>query len=131
MKALVTGGTGFIGSNIAARLVREGWEVVITGSDAETWPEGFKGKYLQPSFLGLDFGAIGKIDAVFHEAAINNTVLTDRAEMMRANLDSTKKLFEYARDASCKRIVYASSTAVYGDVAAPFREDGPVNPLNV
>ena len=53
LRILVTGGTGFIGSNIALELIARGHEVLITGNDAEQKLPGFKGKYLQPGFRGL------------------------------------------------------------------------------
>ena len=105
MRILVTGGTGFIGSNIALELIRQGHEVLITGTDAEQKIPGFKGKYLQPNFLGLDWDSIGKLDAVFHEAAINDTTNLDEREMMRANTDSAMALFQNAIKNGCKKIV--------------------------
>ena len=129
-KILVTGGTGFIGSNITMELIRLGHEVIIVGHDAEQKIPGFKGTYLQPSFIGLDWDKIGKVDAVFHQAAINDTTLFDKTEMFRANVDSSKKLFRYVVDHGCRHIIYASSTAVYGDVPTPYKEEGPFNPLN-
>jgi ADP-L-glycero-D-manno-heptose 6-epimerase len=129
-RILVTGGTGFIGSNIALELMARGHEVLITGNDAEQKLLGFKGKYLQPGLLGLDWDAIGNIDAVFHEAAMNDTTLLDEREMMRANTDASMALFEYAAAHGCKNIVYASSTAVYGATPAPYVEDKGLDPLN-
>jgi ADP-L-glycero-D-manno-heptose 6-epimerase len=127
---LVTGGTGFIGSNIALELIARGHEVLITGNDAEQKLLGFKGKYLQPGLLGLDWDAIGNIDAIFHEAAINDTTLLDEREMMYANVDASMVLFDYAAKHGCKNIVYASSTAVYGATPAPYVEDKGLEPLN-
>ena len=131
MRILVTGGTGFVGSNIVKKLNEEGHEIIITGSDAEQDVGKYISKYLQPGFLGIDWESLGKLDLVFHEAAINNTLLKDRDEMLRANLESSKELFARVVKNGCKRIVYASSTAVYGNAPVPFREDGPIEPLNV
>ncbi len=128
MKVLVTGGTGFVGSNIVRALVERGDEVLITGHDAEQKPKGIT-KFLQPTFLGLDWDSIGSLDAIVHEAAINETQSTDEKEMMRANVDSSLALFEYALRSGCKRIVYASSTAVYGDGPVPYKEDQKLRPL--
>ena len=125
MKCLVTGGTGFIGSNIVLHLLQQGYDVIITGHDAEQQLPGFKGKYLQPSLIGIDWNEIGNIDVLFHKAAINNTRSTDRGEMLRANLESSKRLFSHVVEGGCKRIVYASSTAVYGRLPAPYEEPGP------
>ena len=85
MRALVTGGTGLVGFNLTSYLYNEGHDLVITGHDAETKLSIFKGIYLQPSFIGLDWDRIGKVDVVFHQAAINDTTLLDKKEMFRAN----------------------------------------------
>ena len=130
MRVLVTGGTGFIGSNLVMRLLRDGHDVVITGCDAEQKIPGFRGKILQPGLLGIDWDALGKIDLLFHQAAINDTTLLDEREMLRANVDAAGELFRRAAAAGCRGIVYASSTAVYGDGAAPYQEDQPLRPLN-
>jgi ADP-L-glycero-D-manno-heptose 6-epimerase len=129
MKILVTGGTGFVGSNLTMALIAEGHEVLITGNEAEQKVKGIS-KLIQPGFLGIDWEAIGNVDAVFHEAALNDTTSLDTREMMRGNLEAGKALFEYAVSHGAKHIVYASSTAVYGDVEPPYKEDGPVHPLN-
>jgi ADP-L-glycero-D-manno-heptose 6-epimerase len=125
MRCLVTGGTGLVGSNLALELAASGHDVVITGNEAEQQLPGFTGKCLNPGFLGIDWDAIGEVDAVFHQAALNNTRNMDRAEMFRANVESSAALFKYVVERGCRRIVYASSTAVYGRNAAPFREEGP------
>ncbi|MDO8482050.1 MAG: NAD-dependent epimerase/dehydratase family protein [bacterium] len=129
MRVLVTGGTGFIGSNIVRELIRRGDDVVITGSDAEQKIPGFTGTYLQPGFQGLNWESIGSLDAVFHEAAINDTQSKDAREMMRANVDASMSLFEYAVKNGCKHIVYASSTAIYGDGPTPYKELQTLKPL--
>jgi ADP-L-glycero-D-manno-heptose 6-epimerase len=130
MRILVTGGTGFIGSNLVSRLLEEGHDVLITGHDAEQRIPGFQGKYLRPSLLGIDWEAIGPVDVLFHQAAVNDTTLMDEREMLRANVGASQELFRRVAAGGCRRIVYASSTAIYGDTPAPYREDGPARPLN-
>jgi len=128
MKCLVTGGTGFVGSNLALHLQSLGHEVIITGNESEqTIPE-FTGKRLFPGIFGIDLDTIGGIDVLFHQAAINNTRMTDRREMLWANLEAPLKLFRHVIEKGCRRIVYASTTAVYGRSQAPFREEGPFDP---
>jgi len=130
MRCLVTGGTGFVGSNLVTYLLNENHEVIIVGNVSETRPKGFQGKYLQPTLIGIDWDEITNIDILFHLAANNDTTDIDEREMFRANLESSKVLFEHVVKNGCKHIIYASSTAVYGNVKTPYREDGPVQPLN-
>ncbi|MEK6940580.1 MAG: NAD-dependent epimerase/dehydratase family protein [Nanoarchaeota archaeon] len=131
MKILVTGGTGLIGSNLTRKLQDEEHNVLITGSDVTLRAPWFKGKCLYPSFIGLNWDDIGKVDILFHQAAINETTLLDKTEMFRANVESSKKLFEHAIKQGCKRIVYASSTAIYGNEPAPYIEGiTKLTPLN-
>ncbi|NLF24298.1 MAG: NAD-dependent epimerase/dehydratase family protein [Deltaproteobacteria bacterium] len=125
MRCLVTGGTGLIGSNLALALLEQGHEVLITGNESEQSLPGFSGKILYPGFLGIDWEALPPLDALFHQAAINGTRVLDRREMMRANYESSQKLFDHVISQGCRRIVFASSTAVYGRNPAPYREDGP------
>ena len=130
MKALVTGGTGFIGSNIVRALLARGDDVSITGHDAEQRLPDFKGKLLQPSLVGIDWEALPPVDVVFHQAAINDTTSADLREMLHANVTASLALFEHVVQQGCKRIVYASSTAVYGDGPAPYKEEQSLHPLN-
>lgn len=127
--ALVTGGTGFIGSHIVKELVKNNYHVIVTGNNSENkLPP--KVEILQPSFIGLDLKRLKKVDVVFHQAAINLTTSVDQKEMNRANVDSTIVLFKHCLEQGCKKFVYASSTAVYGDVEPPFKETATPKPLN-
>ena len=71
-----------------------------------------------------------RFDVVFHQAANNDTTLLDSKKMFKENVDFSKRLFNLVIANNCKRIVFASSTAIYGDAPAPYTEDGPINPLN-
>ena len=118
-----------MGSNITQRLVELGHEVLVTGTEGEQRVPAHM-TLIDLKALEKDASALGKLDAVFHEAANNDTTSLDRAEMMRANVDFSMLIFERAAEAGCKRIVFASSTAIYGNGPTPYKEDQELQPLN-
>ena len=139
MKYLVTGGAGFIGSHITERLLAEGHRVRIldnfsTGkrenipaSDAVTVVEGDVG----------DFDTVRQcmddVEIVFHEAAIASVPETvgNPLGSERTNYRGTLNVLEAARQAGARRVIFACSAAVYGDLPElPKREDMPVKPLS-
>jgi ADP-L-glycero-D-manno-heptose 6-epimerase len=124
----VTGGTGFIGSNLALRLLQDGHEVFITGRTGEQAMPEFAGKIINPECI--DWKSLGVLDAVFHQAAITDTTVLDREQMLKANVEFSRLVLENAVQNGCRQIVYASSTAVYGNSPVPYRENmTPLNPL--
>lgn len=131
MKVLVTGGSGFIGKHLTEALVKEGHEVTITSTGAEPKIPGVA-KVLYMSLEGIDWKCVYGQDVVFHQMANNDTRCTDESEMFRANVYGAIKLFCAAQQGGCKKFVYASSTAVYGNEPAPYVEGvTEVKPLNV
>ena len=124
---VVTGGSGFIGSNLVSRLLEQGHWVYYTGKKGENR---VSATYLGPDFHKIDFAKLPPVELVFHQAAITDTLVTDRQEMFRVNVENSLLLFERAKLAGCKGVVYASSCAVYGNVPVPFLESGPFRPLN-
>jgi len=129
MKVLVTGGTGFIGSNIVSKLLKEGHHVFATGIDSEQKLPNVE--IIGYDFANLDWQKISKLDILFHQAAINDTALMDRELMFKVNVEGTNKLFKKAIENGCKKIIYASSTAIYGNSPAPYIENKtPIKPLN-
>lgn len=131
MRYLVTGGSGFIGSNIVHELVRQGHEVVTTGKRSEQEISS-NIKLVEGDLTTIDWSSLGRFDAVFHQAAITDTLVHDRERMLAVNVESSKKLFTAVAQQGCKHIVYASSTAVYGAEPAPYIEGVTGSkPLNV
>jgi ADP-L-glycero-D-manno-heptose 6-epimerase len=132
MKSLVTGSSGFVGYNLTKRLVQDGWKVFFTGRDNEQDIAVFdQSCYLGYQFNNINWKEIGKIDVLFHQAAITDTTISDEKLMMDVNTHYSLQLFEQAIKHGCQQIVYASSCATYGNVASPFKENGPTNPLNI
>lgn len=130
MRVLVTGGTGFIGSSLARRLQQRGDEVYITGTTREQDTAQFADRVFPLDVEKLDWERLGTLDIIFHQAANNDTTVLDRNGMTAANVDASRRLFDDAARHGCRRIVYASSCAVYGDLPAPYHEEGPFRPLN-
>ena len=132
MKILITGASGFIGYNILKALIKENHEITVVASThtENPIPPGCKVVYL--GLEGLNWKeAYGK-DAIIHQAANNDTLSTNDGEMYRANVYGPIRLFHCAKDGGCRKFVYASSTAVYGDQPAPYEEDSTlIKPLNV
>ena len=142
MKALVTGGAGFIGSHIAEALCRRGAQVVVLDNLSLGNPQNLAWK--RPGDA-LDFvqgdvadeKLVGKLvagcDWVFHEAALPS-VPRSVAEPLSSNsqnLDASLQLLVLARDAKVKRFLFASSSAIYGDSDAPSKQEQlPPNPLS-
>ncbi len=136
MRALVTGGAGFIGSNLCWELAARGWQVVALDDFSTGTFENLRG--FPGDVVAADFGdtaywgpRVGKIDAVFHQAAITDTTVTDQRLMMKVNVESFRDLLFWAAKAKVKKVVYASSAGTYGDAPVPQREDCDLRPMNV
>lgn len=116
-KILVTGVAGFIGSNLADRLLAAGYEVVgidnLAYGIAEQVPSGVEFHRLDvrsPDIYPLFVG----VDAVFHLAAKNDLLAcqADPVETIDINVHGTTNVFEAARRASVRKVVFASSSAL-------------------
>lgn len=135
-RALVTGGAGFIGSNVALELERRGVEVVVLDDFAKGNFEnlkGFKGDFVAGDVaLASEWvGRVGSVDAIFHQAAITDTTVTDQRRMMAVNVEGFRNLLDYAVASGIRRVVYASSAGVYGAAPCPMRETDPMEPMNI
>ena len=136
MKYLVTGGAGFIGSNLAFTLVEErrAEVVVLDNFSSGNFKNllNFKGDVLAYDILGRDWwDKTGKVDAIFHEAAITDTTVHDQKRMMEVNVEGFRNILSFALEKGVKRVVYASSAGVYGNGECPMKEDQPLLPENV
>ena len=138
MKVLVTGGAGFIGSHIVDQLLAEGHQVVVvddlsTGSLDNVNPQAsfVRLSVLDGELLGLF--AREKFDAALHLAA--QTIVGSSLEHpdidARVNVLGTLQVLEGCRQHGVERIIFASSAAVYGDVAElPVPEEAPGQPAS-
>ncbi len=135
-RALVTGGAGFVGSNICWELIARGWQVVALddfSAGAFENLRGFPGDVITANFGDTSYwnARVGKIDAVFHQAAISDTTVMDQVLMMKVNVESFRDLLVWAGKAKVKKVVYASSAGTYGDATIPQSENSAVRPMNV
>ena len=135
-RALVTGGAGFIGSNLALELERRGTEVVVLDDFSTGHFEnlrGFKGDLVAADVSRPQewIGRVGSVDAVFHEAAITDTTVTDQRRMLEVNVEGFRDILEFAVETGVPRVVYATSAGVYGAGPCPMREGQPPEPMNV
>jgi UDP-glucose 4-epimerase len=138
MKYLITGGAGFIGSHIANTLLNTGKEVRIFDNFSSGKRENLAG--LDVEIIEGDLRndddinkAVKNIDIIFHEAAFVSVPesMEKPQECLDINVSGTSKLFESARRSGVKRVVVASSAAVYGDSEAyPLSEDTPLQQLS-
>ncbi|MFH1858582.1 MAG: ADP-glyceromanno-heptose 6-epimerase [Candidatus Omnitrophota bacterium] len=133
MKCIVTGGAGFIGSNLALYLEQEAHEVIVIDDFSSGHADNlknFKGEVIEADVAGFNFASRFKTcDAVFHQAAITDTTVTDEKKMFRANVDGFRNLLDFASHLGA-RVVYASSAAVYGKGPSPMRESQTAAPAN-
>jgi nucleoside-diphosphate-sugar epimerase len=135
--AVVTGGAGFIGSNLVHALVTEGWETRIIDKN----PAFRRASLPKEAILHvLDIRATSKIepifngaDVVFHTAAMPRVPVSieEPIETTDENIMGTVSVLATATKAKVRRIVYSSSSSSYGNQQTlPLTEDMPVDPLH-
>ena len=141
-KVLVTGGAGFIGSHLVDKLIERGFKVVVL----DNFLNGKHGNLAQhkdnPDLCLIEGDirnkkdlrkALKGVDYVFHLAAIVNVPLSVEKPLFvnEVNVDGTLNVLEESRKAEVKRLIFASSCAVYGEsIYTPIDEDHPTEPLS-
>ena len=147
MKALVTGCAGFIGSYLTERLLKEGSKVVGIDCFTDYYLREIKEANITNAVNHKNFEFIEenllkmsdypKVDYVFHEAAqagVRKSWGENFEVYTGNNILATQKLLEFYKDKRIKKIVFASSSSVYGDAELPMRENSllkPVSPYGV
>jgi UDP-glucose 4-epimerase len=139
MRALVTGGAGYIGSHMVQRLVKDGHHVLVvddlsTGHrDAVAPHAAFVQADVADAGPIADLLAIHRIDTILHFAArsVVGESMTDPRRYYKGNLAATMSLLDTAIEAGVKVFVQSSTAAVYGDpVSIPIDESHPTCPIN-
>ena len=141
-RAVVTGGAGFIGSHIADELVRRGWHVTILDNLFSGKLENIRhlvsagrAEFIQGSVTDQPLlkDIFSGVQYVFHQAAVASVPysIADPAASHEVNVTGTLHVLLAARDCAVKKVVFASSAAVYGDSPTlPKQEDLPPAPLS-
>lgn len=139
MKVVVTGGAGFIGSNLTDELARDHEVTVIdnlsTGRIENLDHIRDRIEFINGSILDLDLlrRAFVGADTVFHQAAIPSVQrsVDNPIASNQANVDGTLNVLVAARDCGAKKFIFASSSAIYGDEPTlPKTEDMKPDPLS-
>jgi len=140
MRYVVTGGAGFIGSHLSEALTAEDHQVIILDDLSSGRIENIRrlldtknitfhqGSITDPSFIRKYFR---EIDGVFHQAAFVSVPrsIEDPILNHEINITGTLNVLTAARDTGVKKVILASSAAVYGNLPGlPKREDMPVDP---
>ena len=130
---LVTGGAGFIGSHLVEELVKQGQRVRVidnlsTGKKENIKPFLEKIEFIEGDIRDLEIvrEAMDEVDYVLHQAAVPSVPrsVKDPLTSNSVNVEGTLNILIAARDAGVKRVVYASSSSVYGDTPVlPKHED--------
>lgn len=142
--SLVTGGAGFIGSNLVEVLVKRGQRVRVIDNFSTGKRENLDGIWSHIDFREVDLldeSAVRKacegVDTIFHQAAIPSVPrsITDPLLTHQVNVDGTVNLLIAARDARVRRVIYAASSSAYGDTPTMPKHEGmfpsPISPYAV
>ena len=144
MRCLVTGGAGFIGSNLVDRLIDDGHTVIViddlsTGKEVNINPKAIFHKVdISESYLirtGWYKTVMKGVDTVFHLAAKARVQpsIENPIEYHNVNVDGTLNMLKASVDAGVRRFIFSSSSSVYGDVEQedlPTTEESELNPMS-
>lgn len=114
MNILVTGASGFVGTNLCFYLEKEGHTVFPVCTNTCLVSDHFSKNSVFLGMFGFDTKVLKHVDGIVHLAANNDTLSKQNNEMLRANFYDSRKLLRLGRKNYHKFFVYASSTAVYG-----------------
>ncbi|WP_069807905.1 SDR family NAD(P)-dependent oxidoreductase [Vulcanisaeta thermophila] len=141
MKALVTGGAGFIGSHLVDKLLQRGYQVRIIDNLSSGKIENISHVLNKVEFMKGDLKikddalkAVVNVDVIFHFAANPEVRVstTDPEIHFNENVVATFNLLEAMRKKDVKRLVFASSSTVYGEPEEiPVDENAPIKPVSV
>ena len=132
-RIMVTGGNGFIGHTLVKHLLKEGNDVRVI----DIKPIKYSHKrleFVKKSVLDDLKKEMADCDAVYHLAAELGVVNSDKKPLntLAVNIDGTVNVFKSALDSNVKKIVYTSSSEVYGEaLEIPLKEESPKSPVSI
>ena len=124
LEVLVTGGAGFIGSNLALRLEELGHSITVVdnlSSGTRSNLSSFRGNFIETD-ISYPFNFNHDFDAIFHMAAITDPRYRNGREIYEKNVNGFKLMLDLARKNNA-RLVYASTANLYGNGPIPMREN--------
>ncbi len=147
MNCLVTGAAGFIGSHLCKRLLKEGFSVIGIDSFNDYYSRWMKDKNILPfqnhsqfqlisdNLNDIDLGSLLQdVDYIFHlaaQAGVRSSWGKNFSVYTENNISATQKLLEAAKDSGIKKLIYASSSSVYGLCPElPMTESSPLLPYS-
>mgnify|MGYP003652217662 FL=1 len=139
MNTLVTGGAGFIGSNLVDALIEKGWNVIVIDNLSSDAHEQFyfnpKATYYEYDIRDFEtiISLFKGIDYVFHLAAESRIqpAIENPTHAVSVNVVGTCNVLQASREAGVKRVIYSSTSSAYGlKNTPPLKEDMPKDCLN-
>lgn len=134
-KILITGGAGFVGSNAANTLSQQGYEVVAMDNLYLGWKDnvGEGVTFIEGDVNKIeDLEKVGPVDYIIHLAASSSAPMfvDDLAGAVVNNVQGHIKVLEYATKVGAKKVLFASTSSIYGNNPIPLTEDQRVTPPN-
>lgn len=139
MNVLVTGGAGFIGSNLVEALVAKGHDVVVLDNFFMGCMENLSAVKNKIEIIKgdiRDFDLVKKVtkdmDIVFNHAAASSSPLfeKDLRDATSVNVDGFINILNACRLNNVKKLIYASTSSIYGNLKPPLKEDMKTEPVN-
>ncbi|MBI4692192.1 MAG: SDR family oxidoreductase [Candidatus Terrybacteria bacterium] len=137
---LITGGAGFIGSNLIKELLGRGYQVCVidnlsTGNIKNIEPFLNKIEFIEGDLIDLETvkNAVKGVDYILHQAAIPSVAhsIKNPLDSHNSNLNATLNVLLAAKENNVKKVIYASSSSIYGgSPELPKEENFPPNPLS-
>jgi len=129
---LITGGAGFVGSNIAREAIKKGWEVRILDNFFLGSLENLNGIVDEVELIKGDIRnerlvnrATQDVDYIFHQAAVSSSQMfvPNPSSGISVNVQGFVNLLHYAHKNNVRRVIHASTSTIYGSLPVPHRED--------